>query len=252
MRGMTPHATPSHDDTPKRRKLRLITLGFALGALAMVIFAGPLTRAGLPWRLGLSLLPLGAGIALAVVIAALVQIVVPKWRRPGPYVLLAALVAATLALLPPLMLRAKAQGVPPIHDITTDAMDAPAFVALLPARKDSANGADYRGAEVHGLQRAAYADIQPLVLKEKPDRVFQRALDAARALGWDVAASDAKSGRIEATDTTFWWGFKDDVVIRVRPEGEGSRVDVRSMSRVGRSDLGANAARVRAFLARLR
>jgi uncharacterized protein (DUF1499 family) len=141
--------------------------------------------------------------------------------------------------------------VPPIHDITTDAGDPPAFVALMPARKASANGADYRR-ESFQLQRAAYAEIQPLRLEEKPDRVFQRARDAARALGWDVVASDATAGRIEATDTTAWWGFKDDVVVRVRAEGEGTRVDVRSMSRVGRSDLGANAARVRAFLAKLR
>jgi uncharacterized protein (DUF1499 family) len=81
---------------------------------------------------------------------------------------------------------------------------------------------------------------------------MQRALDAARSLGWEVVASDAATGRIEATATSRWFGFKDDVVVRIRPEGAGSRVDVRSMSRVGVGDLGANAERVREFLAKLR
>lgn len=247
---MTPQAAQSQD-TPRQRRVRRATLAVALAALLAVALAGPLTRAGLPWRLGLLLMPLGAGLAILAIIAALAQVAMPRWRRPGPSILLAALVVGTLALLPVLLLWSMARGVPPIHDITTDAADPPGFVALLPARRESANGADYRR-EVHELQRGAYADIQPLVLQDPPGRVFQRALDAARSLGWDVAASDAKAGRIEATDTTFWWGFKDDVVVRVRAEGEGTRVDVRSMSRVGRSDLGANAARVRAFLEELR
>jgi uncharacterized protein (DUF1499 family) len=76
----------------------------------------------------------------------------------------------------------------------------------------------------------------------------QKAIDKARSLGWYIVASDAPAGRIEATDTTTWFGFQDDIVIRVRPEPTGSRVDVRSVSRVGSSDVGANAKRVRAFL----
>ena len=249
---MAPHAAAPIEDTPQRRRFRWATLAIAGAALAMVLFAGPLTRAGMPWRLGLLLLPAGAVLAIAAIVISLAQVAVPRWRRPGPYVLLGALVAATLALVPVLLLWSQAKGVPPIHDITTDAADPPAFVALLPARKEAPNGFEYRREANFELQRGAYADIRPLVLEEKPERVFQRALDAARSLGWDVAASDAKAGRIEATDTTRWWGFKDDVVIRVRAEGEGTRVDVRSMSRVGRSDLGANAARVRAFLEELR
>jgi len=81
---------------------------------------------------------------------------------------------------------------------------------------------------------------------------MQRVLDAARACGWEVIASDASTGRLEATDTTRWFGFKDDIVVRVRAEPSGgSRVDVRSVSRVGDSDVGANAARIREFLSRL-
>jgi uncharacterized protein (DUF1499 family) len=80
---------------------------------------------------------------------------------------------------------------------------------------------------------------------------FRRAADAARAMGWEMVAADSAAGRVEATATTRWFGFKDDVVVRVRPDGAGSRIDVRSVSRVGGSDVGANAARIRAYLARV-
>ena len=86
-----------------------------------------------------------------------------------------------------------------------------------------------------------------MTLPAPPRQAFDRALATARSLGWDIVASDPPAGRIEATDTTFWFGFKDDVVIRIRPQGSGARLDVRSKSRVGRSDVGANAARIRRF-----
>ena len=86
-------------------------------------------------------------------------------------------------------------------------------------------------------------------LADAPAVAFAKALAAARAEGWTIIASDPGSGRIEATATTPWFGFRDDVAVRIRPEGRGSRVDVRSVSRIGRGDLGANAKRVRAFAA---
>ncbi len=89
--------------------------------------------------------------------------------------------------------------------------------------------------------------MQPIRTDMRPEAAFEHALETARAMGWEIVASDARAGRIEATATTFWYGFKDDVVIRVRPMATGSRVDLRSVSRVGQSDLGKNAARIRAF-----
>jgi uncharacterized protein (DUF1499 family) len=124
-------------------------------------------------------------------------------------------------------------------------------VALLEARNQSSNGSAYMGAEIAEQQKRAYRDIGPKVLNEPPQAAMQKVIDAARSMGWDVVASDAAAGRVEATDTTAWFGFKDDVVIRIRPNGPGSRVDVRSMSRVGRSDAGANAERIRSFMAKL-
>jgi uncharacterized protein (DUF1499 family) len=146
----------------------------------------------------------------------------------------------------------QAKRVPPIHDITTDTDRPPEFVAVLPRRADAPNGVEYEGAEIARQQREAYPDIGPLRLPLAPGEAFARALAAARASGWEIVGADSAAGRIEATATTAWFGFKDDVVVRIAPEEGGSRVDVRSVSRVGKSDVGANAERIRKYLARLR
>lgn len=147
----------------------------------------------------------------------------------------------------------KSQSVPMIHDITTDTANPPPFVAIAPLRADAPNGVDYKTDENAAKQQEAYADIQPLIVPDvAPADLFKRAEATARAMGWEIVAAEASEGRIEATETTAWWGFKDDVVIRIAPEGTGSRLDIRSMSRVGKSDLGKNADRIRAFLAKLK
>jgi uncharacterized protein (DUF1499 family) len=141
-----------------------------------------------------------------------------------------------------------AGNVPMIHDITTDPGDPPTFAALLPERADSWNGAEYGGPGVAEKQRKGYPDIVPIKSALPAGEAFDRALAVARGMDWKVVEADAGGGRIEATDTTRWLRFKDDVVIRVRPdEGGTSRVDVRSVSRVGLSDLGKNAERIREF-----
>jgi uncharacterized protein (DUF1499 family) len=104
---------------------------------------------------------------------------------------------------------------------------------------------------VAAQQRAGHPDIAPADYPINPEAAFEVALAAARDLGWTVVAMDEAGGRIEAIDRTFWFGFADDVVIRIRPTDAGSRIDVRSTSRVGVSDMGTNAARVRDFLAQL-
>ncbi|HUP94349.1 MAG TPA: DUF1499 domain-containing protein [Burkholderiales bacterium] len=138
-----------------------------------------------------------------------------------------------------------------IHDITTDTDNPPQFVALRAAREKSPNGPEYGGEKIAQQQKAGYPDIQPLVLNESPARTFERALAAARSMGWDIAAASPEEGRIEATATTRWFRFKDDVVIRVTPAATGTRIDMRSKSRIGRSDLGTNAKRIRAYFAAL-
>ena len=145
-----------------------------------------------------------------------------------------------------------AQVVPAIHDITTDTDNPPAFVSILPLRKDAPNPADYEGPELAAKQKAAYPDLAPAMLPLPPPRAFEQALQAARDMGWTIVNSNPLEGRIEAIDTTFWFGFKDDIVIRIVAAGQGSRIDVRSVSRVGRSDVGTNAKRIRKFLKKLK
>jgi uncharacterized protein (DUF1499 family) len=146
------------------------------------------------------------------------------------------------------MFRRTAQSVPPIHDISTDTDNPPPFVAVVERRRDASNPVEYGGPEIAAQQHRAYPDLHPVTLSDPPARAFERALEAARGQGWEIVASAPADGRIEATDTTRFFGFKDDVVVRVKPEGTGSRVDVRSLSRVGKSDVGKNASRIRAYL----
>ena len=121
---------------------------------------------------------------------------------------------------------------------------------MIPLRGDDSNPLEYTP-ELAATQRRAYPDIQPVLLTSSPDEAFDYSVTAIESLGWELVDADRDAGRVEATDTTFWFGFKDDVVIRIRPSDGGSRVDLRSVSRVGGGDLGANAARIRAFAQRL-
>jgi uncharacterized protein (DUF1499 family) len=145
-----------------------------------------------------------------------------------------------------------AQNVPAIHDITTDTENPPAFVSILPLRKDAANPAEYGGPEIAAKQKTAYPDLASAMLPLPPPQAFEQALRTARDMGWTIVDSNPGEGRIEATDMTFWFGFKDDIVIRIVPADQGSRIDVRSVSRVGRSDVGTNAKRIRKFLKKLK
>lgn len=237
----------------------VVMLGAGLAvASALVLLAGPVGyRLGiLPLRVALlTLLRWGAygGIAAAVVslIGLVVTLARPMAARRG--ILLAAiglLVGVVLIGLPGRFRLGPPK--PPIHDITTDAQDPPEYVAVLPLRANAPNTTVYGGDRIASQQREAYPDLQPLMLKIPPSQAFERALATVQEMGWDLVAADATAGRIEATDTTFWYGFKDDVVVRLRPADGGSRVDVRSLSRVGGGDVGTNAKRIRAYLDALR
>lgn len=207
------------------------------------------------WSLGTAFSVLRGSAYLGIAAAVLSLLAVAYVFRRARYRLLLPVVAALIvglaaAAIPYEQLQI-ARAVPPIHDITTDTEEPPRFVAVLPLRADAPNPPDYPGAHVAAQQRQAYPGIRPAMLEARPAQAFDRALSAARGLGWTVVAAAPGEGRIEATDQTFWFGFKDDVVIRIRAADGGSRVDVRSKSRIGRSDVGANARRIHRFLARL-
>jgi uncharacterized protein (DUF1499 family) len=141
-----------------------------------------------------------------------------------------------------------ARSVPPIHDITTDTENPPQFDAILALRAEAPSSVEYGGESIASQQQEAYPEIQPILTDSSPDVAFTAALRAAHDLGWNIVAQKPQQGRIEAVDTTFWFGFKDDVVIRIKAREKGSRVDIRSVSRVGRSDVGTNARRIREFI----
>jgi hypothetical protein len=227
----------------------VLALVVGLAALADLLLAGPGSRMGWwTFRTGLLVMLTWAAYAgIAAVVLALLALVLGGRRALAAV----ALVAGLAAVLPPFLFQRTAKSVPPIHDITTDTDNPPAFVAVLEKREGASNPAEYGGAEVAAQQHQAYPDLHTVALPEPPARAFERALAAARGQGWEIVAAVPAEGRIEATDTTRWFGFKDDIVIRVKADGAGSRLDVRSLSRVGKSDVGKNASRIRAYLSAL-
>jgi uncharacterized protein (DUF1499 family) len=141
-----------------------------------------------------------------------------------------------------------AASVPPIHDITTNISNPPQFVAVVPLRASAPNPAEYLGGETSVLQREFYPDIMSRVYVQSPSDVFAAVTEVVSELGWDLVDAAEAEGRIEATGTTPWFGFKDDVVIRLQAGSANSTIlDIRSKSRVGRSDIGVNANRIRTF-----
>lgn len=232
---------------------RWIAAGLALLAVLVLVMAGTGTKIGLwDFRRGLGMLKWAAYIGVAAVVAslALLAILRPHGRVLG--LLVASTIVGLLVVALPMQWRRTARTVPPIHDITTDLGNPPVFEAILPLRADAPNPSEYGGPEVAAQQRAAYPDIAPLFLDASIGAAFQRSLDAARGMGWEIVTADSARGRIEAVATTRWFGFKDDVVVRIEQDGSRARVDVRSVSRVGGSDVGTNARRIRDFIERVR
>jgi uncharacterized protein (DUF1499 family) len=235
------------------RMRHLALAGLILAALAALAAVGAgLGFRGELWsyRTAFSILRWAAYAGLAAALVSLLTAVLCLRRGPRRGLLSAAagLVLGLLVAAVPLSHLRAARSVPPIHDISTDVDDPPPFVAILPLRAGAPNPAAYGGATIAAEQRAAYPDIVPVNLPLPPDEAYGKALAAARSLGWTVVADSPGEGRIEATDRTFWFGFRDDIVVRVRPHAGGSVVDIRSVSRVGRSDTGTNAARIRRFV----
>lgn len=228
----------------------LVGLAGALVAAAALATAGPASALGWwPFRTGFMVMRCAAWLGAA---AAALSIAggLRGGREDRRAALLGAVIGLAVFAMPWLQLRS-AKAAAMIHDITTDTDDPPLFVKMLPLRKDAPNTADYGGPEVAAKQKAAYPDLAPLELALSPAQAFEKAMAAARGMGWEIVDSSPAEGRIEATATTFWFRFKDDVVVRVAASGYGSRIDVRSVSRVGKGDVGTNARRIRAYLDRL-
>jgi uncharacterized protein (DUF1499 family) len=246
----------STSSTARRAISRAPSLALFLAALALIFLAA----APLGWRIGL--LPLkvsflflaGAGLLgkAAAILAALGLIF--AWGSLGwPRVALLSLIVLLGVAFAGVPWHLRHNHVPPINDITTDTEHPPAIIAALAARQAEHAGTDvYGGPTLAHQQEAAYPDIVPRILAMPTTKAFDLALSTAKAMpGWHIIAVDPPGGRIEATQSSFWFGFVDDIVIRVAEYGNGSRIDMRSHSRQGRGDLGVNAARIRSYMATL-
>ncbi len=258
---MTTATFPSLNPPAWPARLARVGLWVIGAGLLLILISGPGHRFGLlPFRPAIMVALVGTLLAALGAVVAIVGLIGGAGSRAAvPRAVTAVgIVLAIAATSYLLWWIAQMRGAPMIHEVSTDLEDPPAFVTLK-AQRDSVPGtnpSDYvaqvqgRGAsiDVPAQQRMHYPDIQPVSLDVSPEEAYARARRAVSELGWRLVDESQADGRIEATDTTLFFGFKDDVVIRVRTVDGASRVDVRSKSRVGLGDAGTNAARVRRFL----
>lgn len=243
----------------RERQASIAVLSLSAGII--VVGALILSGLGVQWdlwsyRTGLTILRWTAWTGLGVFGVSLVAcfyVTTGTVRRGLAYATVGGLCGLLAYVIPASML-SKARSVPRIHDITTDTQNPPRFVDIVALRKKAMarNKIAYGGAKIAALQKKGYPDIGPLDAAIPARQAFDTALAVASDFGWQIIASIPAEGRIEATDSTFWFGFTDDVVIRITALKGRSRIDIRSVSRVGRSDVGANAARIRRFIAALK
>jgi uncharacterized protein (DUF1499 family) len=234
----------------------VVCLAIAIADAIAGLFAGIGYRLGLwGYRDGIGALPYVFWLATATgLFAALAVMVGATSGRRGAVVVgtIAMLTAAVTAYIP-WSLRETARSVPPIHDITTDSDNPPQYVRIATVRKKTDHPTAYDGPEAASQQKKAYPDIAPILVKAPVDKVFDVSRQVLASMGLDIVDAEPIQGRIEATDRSLLFGFEDDVVVRIVAGPDGtSKVDVRSKSRVGRSDLGINAHRIREFTIILR
>lgn len=236
----------NNERTSSSVRLPLLGLLLGLGAIGAVLLAGVGYRQG--WWHFLKGIQIAEGAVYAAALS-LVLSLAGLWRsRRQRRAVVTGLLGVLLAL-PVLGMALQweyaTRTYPPINDISTDTENPPEFW-------DMPNPMAYPGAAVAQQQRQGYPDLAPLTLPMAPPAVFDRALRLVQERGWTVVGSDAAEGRIEAVATSRLFGFVDEVTIRIAPEGNGSRVDMRSRSRLGQIDRGTNARRIRGWLADLK
>ena len=235
--------------------VRLVLIGalVSVGSVIAMLLAGVGYR--LHWwhfRTGISVLRWAFWFSAAGGILSVLALVFARAQSPAMIAVAAiGLAIGTAGAYVPWSYKRTVDSLPYIHDISTDTANPPQFVAAAKLRKEGDHPVSYDGAEVAALQKAAYPDIVPLMTVVSPDKVFEAATKAIAQMGLTLADANAQEGRIEANQSSLLFGFTDDLVVRIVTDGAGSRVDVRSKSRVGRSDVGQNAKRIRKFLQEL-
>ena len=220
----------------------------SLIAFLMVVLPGPLYKFGVV-ELGTAFAGFRFGVYVggAALVLLLVQVIFMR-KTATVSSTVVAVIFAGIAIFMPLNMMDKAKSVPPIHDISTDVVNPPKFVAIAPLRADAPNPVAYAGAETAAQQLKAYPELTTLNYAYPKSELVVATVQAIKNLGWELVNTDASQGIVEATETTTWFGFKDDIVVRIKDEGSQRFVDIRSKSRIGRSDLGKNAERIHTFV----
>lgn len=231
-------------------RLALIGMVVALASGLAMAFSGFGYRLDLwHFRTGFAIIRWSFWIGAGAGVVALLGLILSRGRPPKILaVALVGIAVGGVVTYIPWSWMQTLKSVPYIHDITTDIENPPAFVAVAALRNEGDHPVAYDGQEIGSQQRQAYPDITTQILVVDKDKVFAAAEKTVRQMKLEVVEANAAEGRIEATHTSLFYGFKDDMVVRIVADGIGSRVDVRSKSRVGRSDLGQNAKRIRTFV----
>jgi uncharacterized protein (DUF1499 family) len=235
---------------------RAAHFGGMLGLAAVgfvVVGVGCASLQVLPAFAGFLLMVLGLGMALIGLVTSIVGVVAtaPGKGREGRSSAIRGVVLCLGTIVALAIPASQGRDVPRINDITTNLEEPPAFVKaveLNPGRDMAYPGASFADQQLKG-----YPDLATLVIEDSPDEAFDKVHTALVGMPRMAITDENRSeGRLEATETSALFHFKDDVVVRIRPfQDGGSRIDVRSKSRVGRSDVGANARRIQEFLTRL-
>jgi hypothetical protein len=234
-------------DDPQAEPLLLNVCGkLALLCLVLAPLAVLAVRLGLHFSIGLPIFALSCVLALVVIIVLVIVILLPRYQQHRRLAIMNMLPAIPPALLIVVVLISSGE-YPAIHDITTNIDDPPVFDIALERRGADANNIDIKP-EAIAIQLQYYPDLTTIESALSPSDAFSRAAEVAIELNWKIYNSDPRQGLLEAAYTSFWFGFTDDIVIRIRPTVNGTEIDLRSVSRVGRGDLGANAKRIRAFV----
>lgn len=232
------------------RFLTIGTLLAILGALAVILSGYGYQWGWWSFGFGFSVIPWGTGAAiLGGIIAGIGFFRVSDRTKNQTLVGVLGMSLALIALANIGYWYLEIQkGYPPIHDITTDTQNPPEFDAIVPLRADAPNPPQYIQEDgPAAAQEAFYSDIEPIEVSLSYDEAYDRALEAAKDMPWTLVNESRKNGKIEAYEKLGWYGFIDDVVIRVDTTETGSRIDIRSKSRIGRGDLGVNAKRIQAY-----
>jgi hypothetical protein len=235
---------------------RLVVFGMivALGAAAAMIFSGLGYRLDLyHFRVGFTILRWAFWFAVAALVLCVAGFAITRDKSRGTIVAaIIGVVVGAVAVYIPWNWKQTLDAHPYIHDISTDTSNPPEFVAAAKLRKPGDHPVAYDGTEVADLQHKAYPDLATLTTAAPADKVFAAAKTTIASMGMQLADTDPSQGRIEANQKSLLYGFTDDMVVRIIPGADGTRVDVRSKSRVGRSDLGQNTKRIRLFLQKLK